>query len=89
MFFSTSVELETDNVCLSVCVFVTKLWGTRKSCQDIRYLNLWVFMIDCDNIWGFFFHFLKICILGPKQGLIRGDKVPKRANFKNFKKIGL
>ena len=31
LLFSTSVELETD-VCLSVCVSVTKLWGTTKSC---------------------------------------------------------
>ena len=67
VLFSTSVELETDNVCLAVCVSITKLWGTTKSCPDIRYLNLWVFMIDCDNIWGRFFHFLKICILGPKH----------------------
>ena len=30
--FSTSVELETDNVRLCVCASVTKLWGMTKSC---------------------------------------------------------
>jgi len=37
MQFSTSLELESDNVCLYVCLSVRKLWG---SLQSPKWLDL-------------------------------------------------
>ena len=35
--FSTSVELESDNVCLCICVYVPKLWGALETSKIVGF----------------------------------------------------
>ena len=62
--FSTSVELESENVCVSVCVCPPKILVQP---GDLKNGGIWLKFCTLGpwvNTWGCFFHFLKILIFG-------------------------
>ena len=59
LVFSTSVELESDNVCMSVCMSVRKLWGSLQKWSNLAEI---LHTYSLGEYLGCFFHFFKILI---------------------------
>ena len=65
ILFSTSVELESDNVCL--CVYLSVCPKTLGHAGGFKIGQIWLkfgTLVPLVNIWGCFFHFSKILIFG-------------------------
>ena len=86
MFFSTSVELESDN-CLYVCVCVCpETLGQPGDFKNGPILLKFCTLVPWVNIWGCFFHFFKIFIFGAKGPFLaqNGSKtLGQPGDFKN------
>jgi len=72
--FSTSVELESENVCVCVCPKTLGQPGDFKNC------SIWLkfgTLVPWVNIWGCFFHFSKILIFGAWGQFFRQNEAVK------------